>query len=423
MPAEYFDDVTPQYTLQQIFSEVEAALDPAGEMYYGWANDVDLWTKSEQPDEDESVYDGNGNRYPLNQYRVQSYNSIYDYIMVTVNDGSTAPMESYREDGLDYEINAPVYAIDDELVEKWETEHTGITGYAPEQTARERLQWILFITGAYIKSFFNEIVEIKKIPEATIPIPNNKVFWRPSIKYSDYVTAVIVTAYTYTPTSSDPRTTDKWVQDEYGHVYIQSEHEVKLTNPDVPVTAPPKEIKVNDLTLINNTNVSEIASRMALYYFKRVEMDASVIDCGEYLPGDKCIIASVGDAIVTGFINSASFVFGHKQGAKLHLTQSDVSLAVKLIIIYTDHGEEVQRAEYYLPAGYNFSIENPYPKIKDGNRFTVYFPINDYAEGIMGETETVIYEPVHIALQKVKKRLYIFDVDALSNNEDELRID
>ena len=35
-----------------------------------------------------------------------------------------------------------------------------VPGYAPEQTARERLQWVCFVIGAYIKTCFNSSLQI-----------------------------------------------------------------------------------------------------------------------------------------------------------------------------------------------------------------------------------------------------------------------
>ena len=63
-----------------------------------------------------------------------------------------------------------------------ELEDIDIDGFAPEQTARERLLWLLMISGAYVRSYFDTTIHIDMISnpiEATIPI--TKTFWKPSI--------------------------------------------------------------------------------------------------------------------------------------------------------------------------------------------------------------------------------------------------
>ena len=46
-----------------------------------------------------------------------------------------------------------------------------ISGYCPEQTARERLLWVCFVIGAYVRTFFSPTIDILPLAGDTIVIP------------------------------------------------------------------------------------------------------------------------------------------------------------------------------------------------------------------------------------------------------------
>lgn len=420
MPAEYYDEVEVIYGIRQIFSELVDAYGGANR-YYGWTgDDIDLWTRAEQPDTDDACYDDAA--VMQTRYRVQSYSSL-GYITVTVDDGQSPAIELSREIDLDYYYTDRIYKIDPDLQAAWE--NMSLDGFVPEQTARERLQWILFTTGAYAKTFFTETVEFKLADMASGAkfIPDESVFWRPTLQAKENVTALVIKSFSFAPAQGDPGTTEKWVEDEYGNVYIQTEQEFKLEAPDLPVTTPPNEVKIENVTIVNANNVNVILNRLANLYFKRLELEADVINGGEFLPGEKVGINNLlGEAFI-GFIKSADFIFGKAQKSKLLIAEYMTATARKLTIIYADEGEEVTRVSYLLPPGFVFSIENIYPDIQKDSTRTIYYPVNDYAEGTMElESDTTITEVCHPALRQVKKKLYVYDVDTGSFSEDTLRI-
>lgn len=430
MPAEYFDDVTPQYALQQIFSELADYSE--GTHMYGWEHTeglTDYWTTSDAPQVGDALYDNAGVPYPA-EITVASYNFNAGYPFITAPDyGRPAHIIEQNDfaPNLDYILPAVPYEIDADLADEWLTQHTGLTGYVPEQSARDRLQWIMLVTGAYIKTFFSDTIEIKKadLQRAAEYIPDSNVFWKPSVKYKEAVTALVIKSYSYTLTQQDPGTTEEWVQDEYGNIYIQTTQEFRLEDTSLPVTTPPNEVVIDNVTLVNANNVNAILGRVATMYFKRMELEASIIDGGQFLPADKvCVINPLGGVFI-GFVNSADFIFGKMQKAKLNISEYLLyDNACKLIIIYADEGEEVCRFEYTLPPAYSFSIENVFPEVIDGDTRTIYYPVNEYATGTMeAEGDTIITEVCHPAIRQVKKRLYIYDVDNGTFDDGELRID
>ena len=118
-----------------------------------------------------------------------------------------------------------------------------LTGFCPEQTARERLTWICFVLGAYVKACFNDVLEIVPIDDSQAAIPASDTYWKPSVTFRDTVTAIRGRAYAFAP--GTPQTTDRYVVDALGNAYIVSETEIVLQNPDAPDAADRKSTRLN----------------------------------------------------------------------------------------------------------------------------------------------------------------------------------
>ena len=288
-----------------------------------------------------------------------------------------------------------------------------ITGYFPKQTARERLQWICFCCGLFVRSFFYNEVVIKSIDSTVSPVPIEKVFWRPSLGYKDPVTTVKVTLYTYT--EGTPQNTDKWVQ--VGNTYyIQTSQEMSLINPDYPDNAEDNVVSVDDVTIINSDNVSDVLSRLASYYFNRVDVDAEIINNKEFVPGDKIALPITDEDVATGFIKSTDFTFGLQAKSRIKLQQILMSKASQLKIVYKYVNKKLGSQIYMLPRNTSYSIENPYLDITTGRganfkRF-IYFPLQPYATGTITAAKVTDEEDYDRALgQNGKGILAIWSVD------------
>lgn len=293
-----------------------------------------------------------------------------------------------------------------------------VTGYCPEQTARERLLWVIFSIGGYLKTYFNEYAEIVKLDTTLTAIPENVTFWKPEISYGDYVTAVKVRAYTYT--QGTPQATDTWVTDGVNY-YIQTYQDFTLTNPDIPITVTDNVVFIDKVTLVNQNNAATILGVLSQYYFKRIEVKAEVLDDGAYLPGDKCQISN-GDRLLTGFIIKADFKFGNAKKASLQLVQSDVLASAKLILQYVWGNILLKKLSYLLPVGYAYSVSNPYiDKVVNSHRY-IFRPQAASASGTMvsgGVTDTEQYD---VALDWYDLELYVVSVDELSESNEVVSI-
>lgn len=298
-----------------------------------------------------------------------------------------------------------------------------ISGYCPKQTARERLQWICFCIGAYLKTFFTDKILILPVDTNTVTIPVEKTFWKPSITYGDYVTAVKATAYTYTRTTTSPQSTDKWVQ-VGGWYYIETSQEFTLSNPNAPQTANENVVSVSDVKIINTDNVSDVLSLLSTYYFKRIEVDADVINNGEYAAGDKVLVPVDENNFIAGFIKSTSFTFGLQAKSKIKLMQVDTVSGAHLYVVRRFDGTIKATSEYLFPLGYVYTVQNPYLDIVEigevvsGRRIVidkdgairpsygymepfiraVYYPISQSISGTLSEDPTTVYADYNEAL-------------------------
>lgn len=288
-----------------------------------------------------------------------------------------------------------------------------ISGFCGEQSNRNRLQWVCFVIGAYVKSFFTDKLEILPIDVTSEIIPAAKTFWKPSISYDDYVTGIKIKAYSYV--QGTPQATDTWVTDGTNY-YIQSEQNFTLNNPDVPAGTPVHNKIIDDVTIINPNNVSGIISYLANLYFKRVQIDADIINNAEFAPGDRVIMNVDEQGLIDGYIESCAFTFGLQAKSRIKVLQMATVDGASLIIIYMYDNSEIGRQYYLFPKQYAYVIENPYlDKIIRQHRY-IYYPLAANASGTVGNGTTTDTEDYEIALDFYEGVLRMYSVDDISQD-------
>ena len=284
------------------------------------------------------------------------------------------------------------YTIDGELAT------VEIKGFMPEQTARERLQWLCFVGNAFVKQCFTNDIQIKALNfDALKTIPIEKTYWKPEIEYADYVTKIEATAYSYT--EGTPQSGDETVK-VGNKTYIQTETIVELRNPNVPATAAPNEIKLSGINLINTGNADRILSRLALLYFERKSVKADVVNNRDYQDGERVSVCLDKNKSAIGFIEQMNFTFGKQAKSTLDIFVTSIRELFALTIIYyvNNSGIVLQRKRYDFPVGYNYTIENEYIDLESNNYRNVYRPIEKYASGTIPEYATTNRQAMEIAL-------------------------
>lgn len=294
-----------------------------------------------------------------------------------------------------------------------------LNGFCPEQTPRERLQWVLLVIGAYIKTCFNDKIQILPIDVAGAVLPMNAVYWKPSVTYKDYVTAVKIKTFTYV--NRNPQTTDTWVTDGTNY-YVQTEQDFTLNNTDVPANTPENVIEINDVMLINTDNISGILSYLAMLYFKRIKVTAEIVNNRDYAAGDRVIVPIDDENMVDGFIESCSFTFGLQAKSQITVLQMGWVTGTTLTIIYQYDTKEIGRKSYVFPKNYAYEIQNPYVDKTVANQRTIYIPQNENATGTMGTGPTFNTQNYNIALNYKSKKLKINSVDEVEQSGDTVEV-
>lgn len=298
-----------------------------------------------------------------------------------------------------------------------------LDGFVPEQTARERLLWILFSIGGYARTAFNDVTEILPLDDTETLVPLEATFWKPTVIYNDWVTAV--RAKTYSFALGDPEPTDTYVTDENDNHYIVTEGEVTLANPDAPAAAPENVVEVEGVYLVNDDNVDDILTRLAQRHFKRIDVELDAVNNGDYVPGDRLTVYADTDRLYSGHLESAEFQFGLQARAKLRVVAAEAREAGNLTITYTWNGASLARRVYTLPVGYDYSIRNPYiDKAIDGHRY-VFRPTQTHAEGTVAEGDNAVTVPCEVALDSYRGTLhvlYVDDIQLQTSGSDEIGV-
>lgn len=287
---------------------------------------------------------------------------------------------------------------------------TTVTGVCPEQSARERLQWVLFAVGAYVKTFFNNQIEVLPVGQAVTRIPIEATFWKPTVTYRDHVTAIQITGYS--AAEGDPGVGDEYV--EVGDTtYILTPQRYTFTNTAAPSTAADNVVKFESVYLVNEDNVGTILARVAGYLFKRTSVQMDAINNGEFIPGDFANAYVDADKMFSGYIESCAYSFGKQSRARMNLIASNAIPTVGLTILYKYGSRQLKKKAYALPVGFAYNIQNPYIETNDGTHHYVFRPQTEAVTGTITVSTTVTVQ-YDVALDLYQGTLYIANVDEIN---------
>ena len=287
-----------------------------------------------------------------------------------------------------------------------------LDGFVPEQSARERLLWVLFAMGAYCRTAFNNRVEVLPISVAGGDlIPLNETFWKPEVIYKDWVTALTVKSFSFA--QGTPGTTDEYVTDGNGVTYLVTSTEVSLANNSAPANAPENVVRFDDVYLINSSNVSAILTRLSTRYFRRTEVEADIINNAAHVPGELVSVYADANTIFRGYIEREDFSFGVQARSRLALTACEDMSVAKLTILCMYEDTQIGKQEYTLPVGYIYSIQMLFIDWTMSHRY-IFRPLTAVVSSVMtsaGATVTVNYE---VALDLYQGVLGIYNVDDIT---------
>lgn len=341
--------------------------------------------------------------------------------MLTVLDKRTMPAEMYSaepvEDALDFvfygitighNVQVP-YELDSAY------DNATLTGFAPEQTARERLAWIAYAIGACVRDCFDDVVHVEPIGATEALIPLNMTYMGPVTRYSDYVTGLRAQVFAFE--QREPLDGEETVTDNNGTVYVVSRSELTIGNSVAPATAPENEVPVSDgLMLINAGNVSALLTRQNSIYFGRKSVELDCINNADFKPGQRVTFYIDETTMARGYIQSAAFSFGHQAMSSLKIVAVDDIEAAVLTVLYKHGNLVLARRKYTLPVGESYTISAEYIDRTDDTARTIYRPTTATISGTLpsgGATVTVQCETA-LVLDIRTHVLYVISVDSFT---------
>lgn len=300
-----------------------------------------------------------------------------------------------------------------------------VTGFCDEQSCRNRLQYILFACGLYITSSFVEHPTVTNLTNAlTAAIPEDVIYWRPTPTYEEAVTAVNVTAFSFT--QGTPSSGEEYVTDGIT-TWIVTRQNVRLTNPNVPALSATNEVHIEDVMLITQANASLIASLLGQYYFTRMSVDFDCINNGEYAVGNVYAIP-LGDGYTEGaqgFAEELDYSFGTQAKSRVKLGSCANVDCHKLTIIYRYSSKVIEQRFYTLPEGFPYSITTEYLRKSYEGQEYVFRPTTAAVTGTMGSSDVTTYVDLAVALQLdlSTRILTVISVDDYEHTDNTLEID
>lgn len=264
-----------------------------------------------------------------------------------------------------------------------------LTGFCPKQTARERLQWLCLVIGAYVKQWSGENMSLLPLPSGRgtgTLIPLRDTYWRPQMVERDLVRSVTATGYSQFSTTEDEG--QESATDASGTTWYYSASEFTYENENYPDT-PGRDIRVDGVTLLHDSRKMEVLSRLSAVCFRQYEIRADVIDNGQYWPGQKVRVYVDTGTVYQGFIQSCSFTFGVQAKAALVIVSEDFPLDMgTLRVNYTLDGFPLGYNEYTLPVGTAYSFTHPeitraYAPVPGMETVRIYKPGSSSTSGTM----------------------------------------
>ena len=254
-----------------------------------------------------------------NLYEIQGYSLVYRL------DTPKVPAKYYNGVSLsvalkDVEKNANgsfgvTYNVDTALSGKT------ITGYCPEQTARERLQQFCWAVGGYVSCACSALINILAIPSTVQgTVPKSKIYAFPAVANEDEVARVNLTVHTYTAGTSG----DDIVIDADGNKYVHTTSTLTMANTALTGVSN-REISIDKATLVNSSNAQATLLRMASVYFNSGTWYGTTTPQG-YIPGQMVQAEDRDGQIRKGYISALTYSFGKGAATTMELKQS-VSIA------------------------------------------------------------------------------------------------
>ncbi len=195
-----------------------------------------------------------------------------------------------------------------------------MTGYIPECSRREALQQVAFALCAIVDTSGTGAIRVYKDRENTPSrFPLNRAYTGGSVETSAIVTAVRVTAHTYSLTGSGNDTVQAG-----GKTYYHTTAITTINNPKATASDKQNVIEIDGATLVNPGNVPAVAQHIYDYYTKRERQSAKIVMNGEQ-PGDRIAMSTPWGSLISGYLTRMNIVLSGIAAADCEVIGTEVN--------------------------------------------------------------------------------------------------
>lgn len=197
-----------------------------------------------------------------------------------------------------------------------------MTGYLPAGSRRDALQQVVFALCAMVDTSGTEAIRVYRDREDTPrTYPAGRIYTGGSVEKSAIVTAVRVTAHSYSASNLGSGGVEV-----DGTVYSHSTAVTAISNPNVTASDKANVQEVKEATLVHPGNVFAVAQHLYNYYAKRDRQSVRIVMNGER-PGDHVAIATPWGTVVDGYIVSMRITLSGIAAAECEIVGIDIKSA------------------------------------------------------------------------------------------------
>lgn len=194
-----------------------------------------------------------------------------------------------------------------------------VTGYLPAGTRRQALQQAAFALCAMVDTSGTDAVRVYRDREdQPRKVPLNRTYVNGTVDTASIVTAVQVTAHSYSAKGTGNDTVEM-----DGVTYYHTTEVTTITNPSVTASDKQNVVEVKEATLVTPANAAAVAQHLYSYYTKRNSQKVKIVMDGEK-PGDHIATATPWDTVMDGFITSMRIVLSGIAAAECAIVGTDV---------------------------------------------------------------------------------------------------
>ena len=288
-------------------------------------------------------------------------------------------------------------------------------GYLPGQNGRDRLAWLLFVSGQYLSCYggykeysgTNDVrwgeycFQLRTFSSSADLIPYEWTFANASFSRRDRVSEIVMTTYDFSRSADmlldtdDYRFPTPWIAMETeisSDNIINGAGEIPMGEAEANAVSQPeyRKILIDNIYVVTTSNAVDIMRRLIEYYMNSLEMTVDVLNAFDYCAGDRVIVYAARDRLVKGIIERATYEVGNYVRSTLKLVCVVDVPGAWLTMNYTVNGVAIGHDRRYLPAGMSYSIKNPTLTREHNGTILNYIPSDESTTGTMGVQDATV---------------------------------